>query len=168
MASTSDQVEEVRFQVRALLLHGQQGHPVPGQGVGRLLGIVQAGVELDHIVGQDLKLVRTQLALENSGGLGGVVHLQPQAGAALVVEGFGGDLLQDLARNSATPSGSRPLIGSSRMRKSGWFIRARASPSRCFMPREKDLNFFFPVPARSTCSSTSSTACLPGIPRWRR
>ena len=33
-------------------------------------------------------------------------------------------------------------MGSSRIRKSGWFISARASPSRCFIPREKAFRFF--------------------------
>ena len=69
------------------------------------------------------------------------------------------------SRNSTLPSGSRPLMGSSSSRNSGWFIRARASPSRCFMPREKVLNFFFPVSVRRTSSRASSTHSLPGMPR---
>ena len=36
-------VEEVRFQIRALLLHGQQGHPVLGQGVRCPLGVFRYG-----------------------------------------------------------------------------------------------------------------------------
>ena len=34
------------------------------------------------------------------------------------------------------PTGSSPLVGSSRMSNGGLPIRAPASPSRCFMPRE--------------------------------
>ena len=39
-------------------------------------------------------------------------------------------------RISWMPTGSSPLVGSSRIRIFGLPIRALASPSRCFMPRE--------------------------------
>ena len=44
-------------------------------------------------------------------------------------------------RISTIPAGSRPLIGSSKIRNSGSCMSDRAIPRRCFMPREKFLNF---------------------------
>ena len=45
-------------------------------------------------------------------------------------------------RTSAIPIGSRPLIGSSKIKSSGSCIMARAIASRCFMPREYWENSF--------------------------
>ena len=42
-------------------------------------------------------------------------------------------------RRSMRARGSRPLAGSSRMSTSGSWTRARASESRCFMPRDSEL-----------------------------
>src|SRR5699024_2662450 len=41
-----------------------------------------------------------------------------------------------ILRNSLTPSGSIPRVGSSRIITSGSFIKISASPRRCFIPRE--------------------------------
>ena len=43
------------------------------------------------------------------------------------------------------PVGSKPLVGSSKNRKSGSPIKAIAIAKRCFMPREKFFAFFLPV-----------------------
>ena len=64
------------------------------------------------------------------------------------------------------PIGSSPLIGSSRRSRSGLPRIARASPSRCFIPRENCLNFLFLVSPRPTRRSASFTQSLPAIPRW--
>ena len=45
-------------------------------------------------------------------------------------------------RTSAIPIGSRPLIGSSKIKSSGSCIMARAIANRCFMPREYWENSF--------------------------
>ena len=54
------------------------------------------------------------------------------------------------SRISLIPAGSNPLIGSSRIKKAGLLIRAMANPSRCFIPIEKCLTFFFPVDSSPT------------------
>ena len=43
------------------------------------------------------------------------------------------------------PAGSRPLVGSSKIKSSGLHNTARASPNRCFIPREYSRTDFFPV-----------------------
>ena len=43
---------------------------------------------------------------------------------------------------SSRTTGSRPLVGSSRIRSLGLWDRATAMPSFIFMPREKSLNCF--------------------------
>ena len=35
------------------------------------------------------------------------------------------------------PSGSSPLVGSSKIKRSGWFTKAAAMAKRCFIPKEK-------------------------------
>ena len=60
-------------------------------------------------------------------------------------------------RISRTPSGSRPLMGSSRISISGFPRRARAMPRRCFIPMEKSLVCLFPVLERPVRSSIRST-----------
>src|SRR6202521_2059362 len=62
-------------------------------------------------------------------------------------------------RISAMPWGSRPLLGSSRMRRSGSLSSAPATPIRCFMPVEYVPNFRPARDVSSTMSSTSSTRC---------
>jgi hypothetical protein len=47
------------------------------------------------------------------------------------------------------------LVGSSRMRSSGSFKSAAATPRRCFIPKEYFLNLSFALPESSTVSRTS-------------
>src|SRR5713101_3419715 len=64
-------------------------------------------------------------------------------------------------RISAMPCGSSPLVGSSRMSRSGSFSSAPATPSRCFIPVEYVPNLRPALDVSSTMSSTSSTRfCL--------
>src|SRR6266849_3074678 len=64
-------------------------------------------------------------------------------------------------RISAMPCGSSPLVGSSRISRSGSFSSAPATPSRCFMPVEYVPNLRPALDVSSTMSSTSSTRfCL--------
>src|SRR5712671_3371952 len=60
------------------------------------------------------------------------------------------------SRISTMPAGSRPFAGSSRIRTSGLLSRARARPSRCFMPIEYVLTRSPSRPFSATISSTSS------------
>src|SRR5260370_17036987 len=65
-------------------------------------------------------------------------------------------------RISAMPCGSSPLVGSSRISRSGSFRSAPATPSRCFIPVEYVPNLRPALDVSSTMSSTSSTRfCLP-------
>ena len=59
----------------------------------------------------------------------------------------------DRPRSQWTPSGSRPLAGSSRIRTSGSPSRAAASPRRWRMPSEKPPTRRRPAAASPTCSS---------------
>ena len=54
------------------------------------------------------------------------------------------------SRISLMPVGSKPLVGSSKNRKSGSPIKAIAIAKRCFMPREKFFAFFLPVLSNPT------------------
>ena len=55
-----------------------------------------------------------------------------------------------VSRSSLIPIGSSPLIGSSNIIKSGLSKIAKATPSLCFIPKEKFLNFFFPASSKPT------------------
>ena len=57
---------------------------------------------------------------------------------------------------SFIPSGSKPFIGSSQIRKSGFPIRDMAIPSLCFIPKEKLRAFLFPTPLSPTRSKSDS------------
>ncbi|CAH0327513.1 hypothetical protein SRABI128_06180 [Microbacterium sp. Bi128] len=60
-------------------------------------------------------------------------------------------------RTHTTPSGSRPLTGSSRMTVCGSPRRAAAMPSRWPMPSEKPPTFFLATSASPVISITSWT-----------
>lgn len=77
-------------------------------------------------------------------------------------------------RIQSTPSGSRPLTGSSRMTVAGSPRSAAAMPRRCPMPREKPLTLRWAAPVRPARAMTSSTRAR-GMPwvwasarRWLR
>ncbi|MCY1379134.1 hypothetical protein D9M69_668240 [compost metagenome] len=65
-----------------------------------------------------------------------------------------------MVRTQTTPSGSRPLTGSSRMMVCGSPRSAAAMPRRCPMPREKPLTFLLATSARPVISMTSLTRFL--------
>ena len=65
---------------------------------------------------------------------------------------------------SIIPCGSRPLIGSSKIKKSGLFASAIAIPNLCFIPKEKFFAFFLPVLSRPTNFKSSSIPSRLGIP----
>src|SRR5665647_2241990 len=65
-------------------------------------------------------------------------------------------------RISRMPAGSRPLVGSSKMSRSGSLSSVAAMASRCFMPREYVRYLSLPRSLRAVCSSTWST-----MPRGR-
>ena len=60
-------------------------------------------------------------------------------------------------RISATPAGSRPLVGSSSSSSSGSEIRAIAIPRRCFIPREYWRAFFLAASVSPTMWRVLST-----------
>ena len=62
------------------------------------------------------------------------------------------------------PCGSNPLIGSSNTKKSGLPTKAKAIPSRCFIPSEKCFVFLRPACTRPTNSNNSSAYFLSRIP----
>ena len=77
-------------------------------------------------------------------------------------------------RTQMTPSGSRPLTGSSKMRMSGSPRRAAAMPRRCPIPRLNPLTRFLATEVSPVMSRTLSTR-LTGMPldtascvRWVR
>ena len=59
------------------------------------------------------------------------------------------------SRSSSIPKGSRPLVGSSRIKSWGLFSNAIAIPSRCFIPRENCPARFLPVFVSWTICNTS-------------
>ena len=66
---------------------------------------------------------------------------------------------------SRIPSGSRPLIGSSKTIISGLEISDIASPSRCLIPIENFPAAFLPVSLSPTYSRSSSTLFSSATPR---
>ena len=81
---------------------------------------------------------------------------------------------RQVSRTQITPSGSRPLTGSSKIKTSGSPSSAAAIPRRWPMPREKPLTRLLATALRPVNSSTSSTRRV-GIPfesasclRWAR
>ena len=75
--------------------------------------------------------------------------------------------LETIFRNFTRSFGSSPAVGSSSTRTSGLLSRDWAMPSRCFMPPEKVLIFFFATWDKSANSNNSkdfSFAFFLGIP----
>ena len=109
---------------------------------GRLRGVVVAGGQAQVAAAVPVQVVGVVLADQaavvhdadagrQAGDLGQDVAGQQHRGAVPVGQ------VVSRARISATPAGSRPLTGSSRISRSGACSRALARPRRCTLPSDK-------------------------------